>query len=301
MVEMFKAELWWSVRVLILIAGSASRSAGAQNVASAPADSWVAKWQARATATQALQPKWATPLATSTPRLDQAMRMDFVRETNSKGYETWNYGNNKGLELIPERHTEIVFGVPPFFAHQQPGVKDGFGDVWFQAKYRLLTRDEKHGNAMLTAIVYATIPTGKDANGSCCAVATPTVAAGKGFGRFDVVSTLGGTLPASNVQGLGRTIAWNTAAQFRVGTGAVTRLLVPETEINSTFYHGGANDGKIATYTTVGMIVGRIPLNHAADGKPGRRAMTFGAGEQIALTHFHSYNHALVLTLRLPF
>jgi hypothetical protein len=275
--------------------------AQAQTSASTSVGSWLARWQARATATQALQPKWATPLATSTARLDQAMRMEFVRQTNAKRYETLNYGNNKGLELIPERHTEIIFGVPPFIAHQQPGVKDGFGDLWFQGKYRFLTRDERHGNAMLTAIVYATVPTGKDANGVCCAVVTPTVAVGKGVGRFDVMSTLGGSLPVTNSFGLGRTIAWNTAAQFRVGTGAVTRLLVPEAEINSSFYHGGANDGKIATYTTVGTIVGRIPLNHEADGKPGRRALTFGAGEQIALTHFHSYNHALVLTLRLPF
>jgi len=30
-------------------------------------------------------------------------------------------------------------------------------------------------------------------------------------------------------------------------------------------------------------------------------ALTFGAGEQIALTTFHTYSHALVLTARIPF
>jgi hypothetical protein len=229
------------------------------------------------------------------------MRMEFVRQTNSKGYDTWNLGNNKGLELIPERHTEIIFGVPPFFDHRQPDVKDGFGDLWFQAKVRMFTRDERRGSAMVTGIVYATIPTGKHANGSCCATWTPTLAAGKGYGRFDVVSTLGGVLPASNTKGLGRSVAWNTAAQFRVGTGNVTRLLVPEIEMNSNFYHGGQNDGKIATFTTAGLVLGRIPLSRDASGAPGRRAMTLAAGEQIALTHFHSYNHALILSLRLPF
>jgi hypothetical protein len=29
--------------------------------------------------------------------------------------------------------------------------------------------------------------------------------------------------------------------------------------------------------------------------------LTFGAGDQIALTHFHTYNHAIVLTARIPF
>jgi hypothetical protein len=293
--KILRASVWAALLVGMVL------RAGAQGAASAAKDSWVARWQARASATQALQPKWATPVATSTPRIDQSMRMELVRQTNTKRYDTWNYGNNKGLEVIPERHTELIFGVPPFFNHAQPGVEDGFGDVWFQGKYRFFTRDERHGNAMATAIVYATIPTGKDANGSCCAVVTPTAAAGKGFGRFDVVGTLGGVLPVTNAKDLGRTIAWNTAAQYRVGTGAVTRLLVPEVEMNSNFYHGGANDGKIQTSATVGMVVGRIPLSHDASGRPGRRAVTFAAGEQIALTHFHTYNHALVLSVRLPF
>jgi hypothetical protein len=285
----------------IFIAGISISAGGQRTTGSVREDSWVGRWQARASATQALQPKWATPVATSTPRIDQSMRMEFVRQTNTTRYDTWNYGNNKGMELIPERHTELIFGVPPFFNHAQPGVKDGFGDMWFQGKYRFYTRDERHGNAMATAIVYATIPTGKDANGSCCAVVTPTAAAGKGFGRFDVVSTLGGVLPVTNAKGLGRTIAWNVAAQYRVGTGAVTRLLVPEVEMNSNFYHGGTNDGKIQTFATVGMVVGRIPLSHDASGKPGRHAVTFAAGEQIALTHFHTYNHGLILSVRLPF
>src|ERR1700693_5099702 len=93
-------------------------TAGAETIS----DFWIAKGQPRATATQNLQPHWATPLATSTPRIDQAMRMEFVRQTNSRRYDTWNLGNDKGLELIPERHTELVFGVPPFFTHSQPGV-----------------------------------------------------------------------------------------------------------------------------------------------------------------------------------
>ena len=272
--------------------------AGAQSV---PAASFFGRWQARATATQDLQPHWATPLVTSTPRIDQAMRMEFVRQTNTKLYETWNYGSSKGLELIPARNVEVIVGVPPFFSHTQPGVKDGFGDVWFEGKYRIFSRNEEHGNAVVTAIVRATVPTGKDANGSCCAVVTPTIGMGKGFGRMDLMSTLGGALPVTNAFGLGRSMTWNTAAQYRVGLGHVTRLLVPEVEFNSSFYHGGPNDGKIATFGTVGMLVGRIPLSHDASGKPGRQAMTFGAGEQIALTHFHTYNHAIVLTLRLPF
>jgi hypothetical protein len=48
-------------------------------------------------------------------------------------------------------------------------------------------------------------------------------------------------------------------------------------------------------------VLGRIPLSHDASGKPGRLGLTFGVGEQIALTHFHTANHYTVLTFRMPF
>jgi hypothetical protein len=55
------------------------------------------------------------------------------------------------------------------------------------------------------------------------------------------------------------------------------------------------------TFATPGLIIGRIPLVHDANGRPGRLGLTFGTGEQIAVTHFHTYNHGLVLTARVPF
>lgn len=263
--------------------------------------SFLERWQARATETQSQQPHWATPVATSTPKLDQAMRTELVRQINSSHSSTWNLGNNKGLELIPERHTEIIFGVPPFFVHSQPRTNDGFGDFWFQAKYRFYARDERHGNVGITAIVYATLPTGKNSNGQCCAVVTPTIAAGKGFGRFALMSTLGGSLPVSNAAGMGRSILWNSVLQYRVGDKGFTRLFSPEVELNTSFFHGGPHDGKAAVFGTPGLVFGRIPLSHDAAGNPGRMALTLAAGEQIALTHFHTYDHGLILGVRLPF
>jgi hypothetical protein len=276
-------------------------TAFAQGTPAPGSDSFIAQYQARVTATQSAQPHWVTPLVTVTPRLEQEVRSDFVRQTNPKLYDTWNYGNSKGLELIPFRRIELLFNAPPFFNHSQPGVKDGFGDVSFNSKFRILSRNEEHGNYILTAFFAATIPTGKDANGSCCAVVTPTLAGGKGFGLLALTSTLGGSLPVSNAKGLGHTITWNNVAQYRLAKTGVARFFWPEMEINSSFYHGGPNDGKIATFATPGIIIGRIPLSHDASGKPGRLGVTFGAGEQIALTHFHTYNHGIVLTARIPF
>src|SRR5690348_15048196 len=46
-------------------------------------NSFIARYQARVSATQAEQPHWVTPLVTVTPRLEQEIRSDFVRQTNS--------------------------------------------------------------------------------------------------------------------------------------------------------------------------------------------------------------------------
>ena len=46
-----------------------------------------------------------------------------------------------------------------------------------------------------------------------------------------------------------------------------------------------------------GLIIGRVPLTHDASGKSGRLRLTFGTSEQIAITHYHPDNHALILAV----
>jgi hypothetical protein len=249
-------------------------------------DTFIGRYQARVTETQSQQPHWVTPLVTVTPRLEQEFRTDFVHSYNTKAQEIWNDDNGKGLEFIPERHTEILINLPPFFDRHN-GASDGFGDVSF--------------NAIVTVFFAGSIPTGKNGNGSCCAVVTPTLAVGKGFGQFDLTSTAGGTLPVSNTRGLGRTVVWNNVAQYKLAKTGPAHFFWPEIEANSTVYKGGANDGKIQTFITPGMIIGRIPLSHHADETPGRLGVTFGAGQQIAVTRFHTANHLTVITARIPF
>ncbi len=283
---------WWLVLCVILT--------GALIAKGQQPDSFWGRWQARASATQAAQPHWITPLVLVTPRLEQEFRADFVHQYNTKGQYQWTYDNGKGLELIPERHTEILVNLPAFVDHGN-GAKDGFGDLSFVMKERLFSRNEEAGNAIVTFFFAGTVPTGKNGNGSCCAIVTPTLAVGKGFGRLALESTAGGSLPVTNAKGLGHTIAWNNAIQFRAMKTGVGRWLWPETEFNSSFFKGGSNDRKAQTFATPGMVIGRIPLTHDARGIPGRLGLTFGAGEQIALTHFRTYNHATVITVRVPF
>jgi len=288
--------LWLVPAVLLALAATSARAQGA-----ADSGSFISRYQARVTATQSEQPHWVTPLVTVTPRLEQEIRTDFVRQVNAEGIQTWNFGNSKGLEIIPTRRIELLFNVPPFMAHDSAGSKDGFGDVTFNSKYRFFARNEERGNAIITGFFAASVPTGKNGNGSCCSVVTPTLAMGKGLGNLALTTTAGGSLPITNAHGLGHTVAWNNVVQYRLARRGAARFFWPEVESNSSFYLGGKNDGKAASFVTPGIVVGRIPLRYDADHKPGRLGVTFGFGEQIAYTHFHTSNHNLVFTARMPF
>ncbi len=265
------------------------------------AQGFLARYQARVTSTQAAQPRWVTPLVTITPRLEQELRTDFTRQRNAAGYDTWSLGGGKGPETIPFGPLQITLNLPPFLDHTEPGKRDGFGDLSVLLKYRMFSRNEEHGNAIATFFLGASVPTGKNANGLCCAVVLPTLALGRGWGLFDVVTTAGGTLPVTNARGLGHTIAWNTTLQYHVAKTGKRRFLWPELESNTAFFRGGPNDGNVQSFLTPGLMIGRLPLSRDAAGNPKRLALTFGMGEQIAVRRFHTYNHALVVSIRVPF
>ena len=249
---------------------------------------WPKGWLDKVSATQAEQPHWVTPVATVTPRLEQEFRFDVLHETIPTGNVT-NLDNGKGLEVIPSRHTELLVNLPPYLLHQSPKAKDGWGDFSTTLKYRFFAHNEQHGNWILTAFLGGSIPTGSYKNGSPAAIVTPTLAGGKGWGWFDFQTTLGGTLPATNVKTVGHTIVSNTAFQAHA-----LKQLWPEVEINSTSWLNGTNDGKKQTFITPGVVLGRFPIHK-------RVAFVAGAGFQIAATHYNQYNHAFVGTLRMPF
>jgi hypothetical protein len=166
---------------------------------------------------------------TTSSRVEQGLRNDFIRQTAPSGATTWNLGNTKGLQLIPFPRLEFRISPPPFFEHSATHSLDGFGDIAFRLKYRLYGSNEEHHNAIITAEFSASIPTGKNGNGSCCAINTPTMEFGKGFRNIDWQTTFGAALPASNITKLGRSLTWNNAIQYHA-----TKLLWLQDEFNST-------------------------------------------------------------------
>ena len=247
------------------------------------------EWFARVDKTKEEQPAWITPIATTTPRLEEEFRYDQVWQTNDKGTTTNNYDGGKGLELIPSQNVEVIFNLPPYLVHNDPAVRNGFGDVAFLVKYRMLSANQQHGNFILSAFMGLSLPTGDHKNGADHAVITPTIAYGKGLGNFDVQGTFGVAMPTSDTAGLGRAFLWNNALQYRLW-----RRFWPEIELNSSFFQNGKNDGEKQNFLTPGLVIGRVPF-------VGRLGLTLGAGYQIATTRFHLSNHNAILSLRLPF
>ena len=252
-------------------------------------DGFLSKWFNMVTATQDEQPRWVTPVATVTPRLEQEFRFDMFRQLPSTGDPLWNVDGGKGLEVIPEKHIELLFNLPPYLIHDNPKIKDGWGDVSFLMKFRILSGNAEHGNYILTAFLGAWVPSGQYKNGAAGAVVTPSIAGGKGWGKFDFQSTFGGGLPVTNENTIGHALAWNTAFQYHV-----SRYLWPEAEVNSTFWINGTNDGRKQVFLTPGFVLGRFPIHN-------RIGFTMGAGMQIAVSQYYSYNHGVIVTARMPF
>lgn len=255
--------------------------------------SFTAAWEQRATRTQSLQPAWPPPLVTTYVGLIQVYRADFLRQTASNHVQAWNLDGGKGLNLIPFANTELDLNLPPYLKHSAPTTLDGAGDLSFVLKYRFLAGNASHGNYVVSAFLPATLPTGSYKNGSADAAVSPSVGLGKGFSRFDVQSTLGTTMPVRDTATLGRSIVWNTAAQLHVA-----KSFWPEVEFNSTYYKGGPNDGKNQTFVTPGLLVAH--KFHSKEDS-SRLGVCAGAGEQIATSRFHTYNHAIAVTTRLLF
>jgi len=251
--------------------------------------SLVRRWGEMAAKTQASQPDWLSPLATTSGRLKQELRYDVWQQPAGGGNTTWQLGGNKGLELITSPRTQILLGVPTYNLQSPNGPPGGFGDLPLQLKVRIASAPRTEGNYLLTFILGASVPTGAHRYGAGGAVLTPTIAFGKGLGRFDTQSTVGMNLPAGSTTKLGRQVQWNTAFQYRAGW-----KLWPELEVNSTFYKTGKFEGEKQVFLTPGIGFGRIRL-----GKGLR--FSSAVGMQIAVTQFHTYNHRWMFSERLSF
>ncbi len=278
---------------VLLLAATALRATGQDmtNRLDSPGDGYFSGWFARVSRIQAEQPHWITPMTTVTPRLEEEFRFDQSWESTSKGSQVTSYGAGKGLELIPFDNIEVILGVPAWQAYNKPAGMDGFADDSFLFKYRLAAANEENGNYIATAFLGLGVPTGKEKLTSDNYTVTPTIAVGKGWGDFDVQSTLGLSIPdnGSAPKGAGMPLQLNTALQYRLAG-----VLWPEVEVNYTYWGNGEHEGKNQVFLTPGFLLGRFPIWN-------RVGVTFGLAYQAALTDKPTFNHNFLLSMRIPF
>ena len=133
-------------------------------------------------------------------------------------------------------------------------------------------------------------PASDDGNSAGHGFFTPTtIAAGEGFGDFNVQSTLGITFPSGDDDRLGWPVVWNTAFQYHI-----FKYFWPEVETNYTWFAKGERTGQNQLFLTPTLLLGRFSIH-------GRLGLTFGAGFHVAVTKGRAYNHAVILSLRAPF
>ncbi len=270
---------------VLMVLGAGSLGASAQ-------EGFFYKWENRVRTTMAEQPPWPVPLFAPTSNITQLFRYDTVRQITPAGTDTWNYGFSKGLNLIPWYNTEVDVNIPPYVRHNS-AAKDGFGDFSTVLKYRFASGNLAHGDYSISASLTTTFPTGSYKNGAAHATLGPTLHAGKGYKNFDVVTSIGAVLPTADSDVIGRPVVWNVVGQYRIH-----KIFWPEIENNATFFHGGPNDGRVQNFISPGLVVS--PLKLSSDPK-NRLGFILGIGEQIATTHFYTYNHALMLDARFIF
>jgi hypothetical protein len=239
--------------------------------------------------TEAEQPDWLSPIATTSGRLKDEFRFDVWRPISTSGQPDYTFGGGKGLEFIVAPRVQLQIGLSSYLEYPHNESRDGFGDMPLMLKFRVASAPRKKGDYLFTLLLKATAPTGSNATGMHAAVLTPGIALGKGWKQFDVQSTLGSTFPTGDTARIGRQFLWDTTLQYRA-----RRKLWPELEVNSTHYLTDKYAGQTQSFLTPGLGFGRVHLC-------GPLSFSAGVGFQIAVTEFHTYNHQLMLSFRFPF
>jgi hypothetical protein len=279
---------------------AAGASAAPEANPSGVIEDYFADWFERVEAAQASQPHWMTPLVTVTPRLEQEVRYDQYWESRGNGSTLDIFDSGKGLELIPTETNEVLINPP---AYQYKGNTAAPANGWLDdqflvVKQRLLSANEDNGNYIVSAFLGITAASGNAAFTNGTWIVTPTIAAGKGWGDFDIQATTGVAFPFRNQSTFGTSIASNITFQYHF-----MQYFWPEFEVNNTYWaNGQERGGKDQVFLTPGIILGRFEIYK-------RIKVSVGGGYQVAVSPQYAdtteqtpqYKHAWLLSARVTF
>jgi hypothetical protein len=102
-------------------------------------------------------------------------------------------------------------------------------------------------------------------------ILSPTFAAAKGIGSWDIQSTVGANLPATGANLLGRAIVFNTAVDYRI-KGKIWPMLEQNSMFRSRRGLGRKEGGLLDTRPRGGQLsIGRATPSHRWRGRADRR------------------------------
>lgn len=253
---------------------------------------WLGKWRRMTIETRERQTHYLTPLVTETPRLEQRIRYDIYDETLPNGKKAWNFGNQKGVNVIVAPTFEVAAALPNYLYYPGSGQKDGFGGQVFMVKNRIMASPETQKNYVFSVMLIALTPTGTASGLDNHWLWTPFVTFGKGWGHFDFMINLGTSWSDADNKQLGSPIIWNVCLQYRFG------VICPTIELNS---HPSMSEfyffGEPGLFVTPEVLIGRF---HFRD----YYSIYFGFGYQMALdaaTVQAQYSNALIMKFHLLF
>ena len=212
------------------------------------------------------------------------------------------------MEFIPAYNMEVIVAVPPYETASGPkGDAQGWGDYpLFLVKYRFLSANKENGDYIVTGFFQMTDALGTNGKiSNHVLTAQPTLAAGKGWGDFDVQSTLSVQIPVSgrdspgntaemNKAAFGNPILWNTAFQYHF-----MQYFWPELEVNYEYWPDGEHSGLSQLLLTPGIILGRFKIGQDTATRPIN--LIIGAGYQMAVTANPVVKNNFVATIRITF
>ena len=174
----------------------------------------------------------------------------------------------------------------------------------FLVKYRLISANKDNGDYIVTAFFHVR------SSGTCCTisnnvlVAQPTLAFGKGWGDFDIQSTISQQYPINSigpkpktgttVGNFGDPVISNTTFQYHF-----LKYFWPELGVNYTYWPNGTHAGWNQVMLTPGVILGRFQIGNDTPTRPVN--LIIGAGYQVAVTPNPVTQNNFVGTIRVTF
>jgi hypothetical protein len=238
-----------------------------------------------------VQPTRMGPLIQSDGRLVQALRFSVSNSTLGDTHPL-SYGDGHSISMIVNRRFQLDLDPPSFFRNHSSTMKDGFGNAGTQVKYCIASGNAQHGNFAVSAILFHGFAPRAYQSHVLSSYYKPSIAAGRGFGRFAALTTVGGFLPTGKIAEQGRTVEWNFTGQAHASAH-----LWFDVENNATLFHAGPLDGKMQNFITPAAFY----MIRRKEWKPEHAAVVFACGMQTATSGYHFYNHNLVTEMRVMF